>query len=152
MFELSQRSLDRMKGLHPDLVEVVKRAIEYTEVDFTVLQGVRTIEEERENFAKGASQTMNSRHLTGKAVDVGALVDGQYDGNNLALYAKIANAFRQASFELEIPIRWGGCWKELSSIPEAGAAMAAYGREKRAAGGRPFYDAGHFELPARVYP
>lgn len=152
MFNLSQRSIDRMAGLHPDLVEVVKRAIELTEVDFTVLQGVRTLEEQQRNVANGASQTMNSRHLTGKAVDVGALVDGEYNGTDLRLYGVIARAFQEASFELQIPIRWGGCWKELSSIGEPTRAMFAYGEEKKAQGGRPFYDAGHFELPSRVYP
>lgn len=151
MNQLSQRSIDRMTGCHPDLVAVVTRAIELSPIDFFVVEGLRTKEQQKKNVASGASQTMNSRHLTGKAVDVGALVDGKYEGNDLKLYGTIAKAFQEASEELLIPIRWGGCWKELSSIEEPYSALLDYGDERRSQGLRPFFDAGHFELPTRAY-
>lgn len=77
MYKLSKKSLDRMKGVHPDLVKVVKRAIQISEVDFTVTEGLRDIERQRELVKSGASKTMNSRHLTGHAVDLIALKNGQ---------------------------------------------------------------------------
>ena len=76
-FALGQRSRERLQGVHPDLVKVVERAIELTSVDFTVLEGLRTVERQGELVAKGASQTMESRHLTGHAVDLGALIGGE---------------------------------------------------------------------------
>jgi len=73
-FQLSQRSLDRLKGVDPKLVEVVKRAIEITEVDFGVTEGLRTLERQKELVAKGASHTLKSKHIGGKAVDLVAYV------------------------------------------------------------------------------
>jgi peptidoglycan L-alanyl-D-glutamate endopeptidase CwlK len=75
-FVLSKKSLDRLSGVHPKLVEVVKRAIELTGIDFTVLEGVRSKARQAQLVAAGASKTMNGRHITGHAVDLGALVAG----------------------------------------------------------------------------
>ena len=75
-FSLSNRSWDRLRGVDPRLVGVVAYAITISEVDFTVLEGLRTAERQRELVAAGKSQTMNSRHLVGEAVDLGAWVDG----------------------------------------------------------------------------
>lgn len=141
-FVLSARSLSRLQGVHPDLVRVVKRAITITEVDFSVLEGLRTAARQRELVAAGASKTMNSRHLTGHAVDLGAYVAGavRWDWN---LYFPIAKAMRQASIELGIPIRWGGAWKELASLPETITSANL---------SRTFPDGPHFELPSKNYP
>lgn len=115
-FKLSRRSLDKLKGVHPDLISVVKRAIELTEVDFVVIEGLRTLERQKELVKKGASQTINSRHLTGHAVDLGAWVDNKISWN-WAYYYKIADAMKQASQELNIPIEWGGDWKTFKDGP-----------------------------------
>lgn len=109
MFSFSQRSLKNLDGVHPDLVKVCKRAIELTSVDFGIIEGCRTIERQKELFAAGKSQTMNSRHLTGKAVDFAAFVDGKVDWDP-PLYGRIATAFKAAAAELKIPIVWGGNW------------------------------------------
>jgi len=77
MLSLSQRSRDKLAGVHPDLVRVVERAIELTEIDFVVTEGLRTVERQKQLVAAGASATMNSRHITGHAVDVAALVAGE---------------------------------------------------------------------------
>ena len=126
MYRLGQRSLDRLKGVHPDLVKVVKRAIEITTVDFTVLEGLRTPERQKVLYESGASTTLNSRHITGHAVDLGAWVDDQVDWS-WPLYSKIASAMKLAASELNVPITWGGDWKS-------------------------FKDGPHFELQRKVYP
>jgi len=141
-FSLSQRSKDRLRGVHPKLVAVVERAIQITEVDFVVTEGLRTPKRQAELVAAGASKTMRSRHLTGHAVDLAALVgkDVRWDWS---LYLKIAEAMRAASIELGTPIRWGGSWKELADMPSPiTSAMLS----------RTFPDGPHFELPARAFP
>ena len=110
MFKLSQKSLDRLSGVHPELVAVVKRAIEITEVDFAVLEGVRSKARQEQLIKAGASQTMRSRHLTGHAVDLGAYVGGSVRWD-WPLYDKIALAMKAAALELQVAIEWGGDWK-----------------------------------------
>ena len=124
-FILSKRSLSALDGVHPDLVKVVKRAIEITEIDFVVTEGLRTKERQAELFKAGASQTMNSRHLTGHAVDLAAWV-GQVRWD-WGLYTKLAQSMKAAAKEVEISIVWGGDW-------------------------RGFPDGPHFELDRKVYP
>ncbi len=114
-FKLSQKSLDRLSGVHPDLVAVVKRAIEITEVDFAVLEGVRSLARQEQLYAAKATTTMNSRHLTGHAVDLGAYV-GQIRWD-WPLYDKIALAMKAAALELQVAIEWGGDWKSFKDGP-----------------------------------
>ena len=125
-FYLSQRSIRRLDGVHPDLVKVVQRAIEITEVDFGVLEGRRSMARQKKLVAAGASKTLRSRHLTGHAVDLVA-----YIGSRVAwdwpLYSKISAAMKQAAAELNIPLEWGGDW-------------------------RTFKDGPHFQLPWKDYP
>ncbi len=114
-YKLSQRSIDRLKGVNPDLVSVVKLAIERSDVDFMVTEGLRTKERQKELVAAGASKTMNSRHITGHAVDLAAYVNGiRWDW---PLYEKIAKAMKQAAYELNIKIEWGGDWKSFKDGP-----------------------------------
>ena len=116
MFTLSPRSYKRLEGVHPDLVRVVERAIAITEVDFVVLEGLRTKERQVELVKAGASRTMNSRHITGHAVDLGAWVDKQVDWS-WPLYAKIATAMKKAATEQNVPIVWGGDWRTFKDGP-----------------------------------
>lgn len=115
-FALGSASELRLIGVHPDLVKVVRLAITRTEVDFSVTEGVRTLERQRQLFAAHATTTMNSRHLTGHAVDLAAYVDGliRWDW---PLYHKIADAMKAAAVELAIPIEWGGDWKSFPDGP-----------------------------------
>jgi len=147
-FRLSQRSLDRLTGVKPQLVAVVRRAIELTSVDFGVTEGLRTIETQRRYVATGKSQTMNSKHLTGDAVDLVAFIDGQVSWE-LNVYDNIADAMKQAAIEQDVGLRWGAAW----NIPDISrwdgtmeAAMNFYIDERRRQGKRPFIDAPHFEL------
>lgn len=126
IYTLSVSSMSKLVGVHPDLVAVVKRAISITTVDFMVLEGVRALARQKELFDAGASKTMNGRHLTGHAVDLGALLNGEIRWD-WPLYHKIAAAMKFASGQLEIPIEWGGDW-------------------------RTFKDGPHFQLPFKEYP
>jgi peptidoglycan L-alanyl-D-glutamate endopeptidase CwlK len=115
-YKLGLRSKQRLNGVHPDLVAVVKRAIEISEVDFTVLEGIRSEKRQAELLAKGASTTMRSRHLTGHAVDLGAYVDGSVRWD-WPLYHKIAAAMKQAAKEQGVAMEWGGDWAKFPDGP-----------------------------------
>lgn len=117
-WQLSQRSLDRLKGVNANLVKVVKRAIEISEYDFMVVEGLRTIETQKEYVKKGVSKTMNSYHLTGHAVDLAPLENGAIDWNNTkGQFDSVAKAMKQAAKDLGVQIEWGGDWKSLVDKP-----------------------------------
>jgi peptidoglycan L-alanyl-D-glutamate endopeptidase CwlK len=126
MFKLSKRSLDRLQGVHPDLVKVVQLAITRTPIDFAITEGLRTKERQKELVAKGASTTMNSRHITGHAIDFACFIgkEVRWDWN---LYNQVGPVFEECAKELGIPIVWGGRW-------------------------RSFPDGPHVELDRRTYP
>lgn len=115
-FYLSKRSQERLSGVHVDLQQVVRSAILITEVDFAVLEGKRSLAKQKQLFQIGASQTMNSRHLTGHAVDLGAWVGGEIRWD-WPLYHQIAKAMNTAAFEHKIAIEWGGNWEEFPDGP-----------------------------------
>lgn len=124
-FQLSERSLSNLDGVHKDLVAVVKLAIEITKVDFGVTEGVRSLNRQRAMVAKGASQTMNSRHLTGHAVDLVA-----YLGNRVSwewpYYEDINNVMQRAADSLGVSITWGGEWESLRDGPHFQLSWEAY--------------------------
>jgi len=105
---LTARDIQRLSGVHPDMVRVITRAREHA--DFIVTEGMRTVERQRQLVAAGASQTMNSRHLTGHAVDLAALGAGgvRWDW---PLYTAIGAAVKRAAIEEQVAITWGGDWK-----------------------------------------
>ena len=116
-YRLSQRSMQNLSGVHPDLVAVVKRAIEITEQDFFVGEGIRSIERQKRLVASGASQTMNSRHITGHAVDLHPYpykgdhdVDGVPNSDDWDAYEPIVIAMRQAAEELGVELTHGWDW------------------------------------------
>lgn len=124
-FRFSARSLRNLQGVHPDLVRVAERALELSPIDFTVIEGVRSLKRQKELFASGASWTLNSRHLTGHAIDVAPWVGGiRWDW---PLFYQLEKAFKAAAKELGVSITWGGDWKR-------------------------FRDGPHFELHRRQYP
>lgn len=151
-FQLSKKSQTVLAGVHPDLQRVVKLAIAKTCIDFTVLEGMRSLERQKKLVASGASKTLDGRHLTGHAVDLGAFVDGElsWDWEH---YYKIAEAMRDSAAELGIPMVWGGVWdKRLHTLSNTKAAVNAYVASRRQAGRKAFIDGPHFELSREVYP
>jgi peptidoglycan L-alanyl-D-glutamate endopeptidase CwlK len=147
-FKLSQRSLSKLAGVDEDLVAVVKHAITVTKVDFGVICGVRTVAEQKELVAKGASKTMKSKHLEGRAVDLVAYI-GPRVSWELNLYDDIADAMREGAHSVGADLLWGAAWH----IPDVRFwdgtmedAMNAYVDLRRSQGKRPFIDGPHFEL------
>ncbi len=131
MYNLGTRSKALLRGVHPDLVKVVERAIRISTVDFTVIEGVRDMERQQRLFETGASQTLNSRHIPGadgfaKAVDLAAWVDDEIRWD-WPLYGHIAKAMQTAATDLNIKIVSGINW-------------------------RTFKDGPHHELDRKVYP
>ena len=125
-FKFSARSLEKLKTAHPDLQLVMMQAITLSPIDFAITEGIRTAEKQRTLVIRGASRTMNSRHLTGHAVDVAAFI-GREVRWDWPLYELIADSVKQAAQNLKIPIEWGGDWKR-------------------------FRDGPHFQLPWEIYP
>ena len=123
-YKLGNRSLQNLSGVHPDLVSVVNRAIETTKQDFGVIEGLRNIERQRKLFKSGASETMNSRHLTGHAVDIAPYPfngdvdkDGKINIEDWDQYYPIEYAMKQAAKELDVDLEWGGDWKSFKDGP-----------------------------------
>jgi peptidoglycan L-alanyl-D-glutamate endopeptidase CwlK len=115
-FVLGSRSRARLTGVHPDLVKVVELALTYSPHDFTITEGLRSVARQRELKAAGASQTMNSRHITGHAIDFAVLIGGKVRWD-WPLYGQVAEAFKRAAKELNVPIIWGGDWRSLRDGP-----------------------------------
>ena len=152
-FELGEKSLKELLGVHPDLVAVVKRSVVLSVQDFAVHDGIRTLEEQKKLVQAGASQTLDSRHITGHAVDLVPYVNGKLRWEWEPIY-RIADSMRQAARELEIPLRWGGAWDiaftESQEPPED--LVADYVKRRKKAGKKAFLDGPHFELPRALYP
>jgi len=145
---LSRRSRGNLVRVDKRLSKIVKNAIQITTVDFGVIQGIRTIEEQKALVEKGASQTMKSKHLDGFAVDLMAYI-GSRGSWELNLYDDIADAIRESAIKENVAIRWGAAW-HIQNICEwedsMEDAMDSYIDLRRFQGKRPFIDAPHFEL------
>ena len=126
MFSFGAKSSEKLAKVHPDLQRVFNEAIKNSPLDFSITEGLRTKERQKELFSAGKSQTMNSRHLTGKAVDIAVLVAGAITWD-FAKYQIVAGHIKKVAKELNIDIVWGGDWQS-------------------------FKDGPHFELHRSVYP
>ena len=147
-FKLSSRSLGRLDGVDEKLSNVVKKAIGYSTVDFGVIQGLRSVEEQKELVARGLSKTMKSKHLEGRAVDLMAYLNGRACWE-INVYDEIADAMKQAAIEEDVHIRWGAAWTVSDIRSWEGTmeeAMLHYVDIRRGQNKRPFIDAPHFEL------
>lgn len=126
MFKLSTRDNTKLSGVHPDLVRVIKTAADMSELRFTVLEGLRSVERQKQLMAAGATRTMNSRHLTGHAVDIAPVIDGKISWD-WPLYHRLAAIVKSAAAQEHVPVEWGGNW-------------------------RSFKDGPHWQLPWKQYP
>lgn len=136
---LSASSLARLKGVHPDLVRVIKRAAATTKLPFAVVEGLRTMERQKYLKKIGATKILNSRHITGHAVDIASLVDGKIRWD-WSLYLVLAGVVRDAAVKENVPIRWGGTWGSLNTVKGAFTSKML---------SRSFPDGPHFELPRK---
>ena len=125
-FVLGQRSKDRLTGVHPDLVKVIEEAIKESPLDFSISEGLRTKERQKALFDAGKSQTMNSRHITGHAVDIAVIRDGEVTWD-FKYYQLVAERIKKVAKEIGTDLVWGGDWQS-------------------------FKDGPHFELHRSVYP
>lgn len=116
MNEFSERSNSKLEGVDERLIRIATLALQLSPVDFGITEGVRTLERQKELVKAGASRTLKSKHLEGKAIDVVAYVGGKVAWD-WPLYEKIAKAFKQAAAELEISIKWGGDWATFKDGP-----------------------------------
>lgn len=126
--KLNAASDARLRGVHPDLVRVVRRcAADWAdpETGFIVTCGLRTIEEQRLLYQKGATRTMRSRHLTGHAVDLAATVQGQVRWD-WPLYTKLSKAMKAAAKAEKVPIEWGGDWATFKDGPHYQLPVSKY--------------------------
>ena len=147
-FRFSTRSQEKLIGVDSELKEIVSLAITYTKIDFGVIEGIRTVAQQKALVESGASQTMDSKHLEGRAVDLMAYVDGRGCWE-LNVYDDIADAMKRAAIEIDVAVRWGAAWtvtdiREWNGTMEE--AMNSYVDTRRGQGRRPFIDAPHFEL------
>lgn len=116
-YAFGSRSLKRLKGVHPDLLRVMEKAISISTIDFTVLEGLRTKERQSVLLSSGATTTMNSRHLTGHAVDIAPLVDGQVSWDWPVYHRLAPIVWRAAELEGVDGLEWGGDWKRFPDGP-----------------------------------
>jgi len=123
--QLDERSLRKLEGVHADLVRVVQRAADLSEVDFIVTEGLRSMKRQRELVAAGASKTLKSRHLTGHAIDFAPVVGGEVTWK-WPPFILIAEAFKRAARELGIAIVWGGDWLRFKDGPHIELDRKAY--------------------------
>ena len=124
---LSDTSVQRLSGVHPDLVRVVDRAAKITSNDFVVVDGVRTLAQQEQKMKAGLSTTMHSRHLSGHAVDLAPLLGSSIPWDDKAKFLDLAEVMKKAADMENVPITCGADWKT-------------------------FPDLGHFELPWDKYP
>lgn len=129
----SERSLRNLQGVHPDLRKVLDKALQDSPIDFLINEGLRSVTRQKELVRAGASKTMNSRHLTGHAIDFYAWVDIDRDGrvefeemSAYPLMKQIADAIKYAASELDVPIVWGGDWKKFKDYPHVELDRRAY--------------------------
>ena len=147
-YKLSTRSQERLMGIEPELKDFVYEAIKVTKIDFGVIEGLRTEEKQKQLGESGASQTMKSKHLEGRAVDLMAYIGGRGSWE-LNVYDEIADAMKEAAVKVEVAVRWGAAWTVTDIREWEGTmedAMNSYIDTRRRQGRRPFIDAPHFEL------
>ena len=147
-YKLSTRSQERLMGIEPELKEVVYEAIKVTKIDFGVIEGLRTEEKQKQLVESGASQTMKSKHLEGRAVDLMAYIGGRGSWE-LNVYDEIADAMKEAAVKVDVAVRWGAAWTVTDIREWEGTmedAMNSYIDTRRSQGRSPFIDAPHFEL------
>ena len=146
-FTWGKGSKQRLSKVDPLMSKIATRALELSPYDFSVAQGLRTIEEQQKLYDEGKSQTMNSKHLGGNAIDFAPIIDGKVNYDDKYIFA-IADAFKKAADELGIDLRWGGNWnKNIGGYTKSSKDLhQEYLDESKRKNKNPFIDKVHFEL------
>ena len=124
-FKLSQRSMNKLEGVHEDLVKVITEAIKTSPIDFGITSGLRTVTEQQKLVKEGKSRTMNSRHLTGHAVDVVCYHDGKVTWE-FKYYNLLAGHILGVAAKMKVPVIWGGTFKGFPDGPHFELNRAFY--------------------------
>ncbi len=119
MYKFSQRSLDNLKNVDERLVRICNELIK--RVDFTVIEGFRSLERQKELYDKGFSKidgiSKKGKHnySPSLAIDIIPYKKGHnpFDGSKESdiMFNNLAKEFKQVAKELGINITWGGDWK-----------------------------------------
>lgn len=145
-FTLSQKSIDTLNGVNGKLIAIVHDAIKISTVDFSVGEGLRTLERQSILVKSGKSKTMNSKHITGHAVDLWAFVNGKVSWD-LKHYYDIADAMRDSAIKNGVILTWGAVWdKPLNNIKNTEIEPTRYKERRDLIGKKTFIDAVHFEI------
>lgn len=151
-FTFGPSSLAKLEGIHPDLHKLCMAAIDFSYMDFGIIEGLRTKDRQAHLVKDGKSQTMNSRHITGHAIDFMPYYQGKYL-DAWPYFYPVADAFAAVSKTLNIPIVWGSSWGfKLIHFNFAQASQDAYIRQKIRKGQTLFLDGPHIELDREDYP
>lgn len=124
-FSFGNRSKERLNGVHHDLVKVMEEAIKESPLDFSITEGLRTKERQQELFSAGKSQTMNSRHLTGHAVDIAVIKDGTVTWDS-KYYVPVLDHIKAIAKQFNIPIVCGGDWVTFKDYPHVELHRSKY--------------------------
>ena len=147
---LGQVSLKNLFGVNPKLVKLVEAAIIISPIDFRVTEGLRTLSRQKHLVSIGASQTLDSRHLTGDAVDL-----VPWDGGprwEWPLIYRMAAHIRRIALNQDLAIRWGACWDVVNfthTVKSPEELVQSYITRQKAKGRKAFLDGPHFELCAK---
>lgn len=123
MYQFSKKSLERLNNsnVHPNIKKLMIEAIKTSPIDFSVIETVRTLEQQKINVAKGASKTMKSRHIPSsnksglcEAVDVAPY---PIDWKNINRFIELSKHIKNTAQKLNIKIQWGGDWKTFKDYP-----------------------------------
>lgn len=125
-YTLSQRSQNNLKGVHQDLVQVVHHALALSEYDFVVIEGLRSFAHQKVLMKEGKSKTLNSRHLTGHAVDIVPLVNGSIPWHDWSAFESVSKAMKQAAYQLGVSMNWGGDWVSFRDGPHYELSREVY--------------------------
>ena len=115
-FKLGKASLEKLSSCETPLIEVVNAAIEISQVDFSVVEGIRTAQKQRLNIENGVSWTMKSKHLANanglsEAADIYPWVNGA-TSHDKEHYKLVAKAMYLSAMRLGVVVSWGGLWAE----------------------------------------
>lgn len=120
------QSKAKLSTVNKSLQDLFYAAIGEAPYDFSITEGLRSLERQKQLFKDGKSKTMNSRHLTGNAVDVCIIIDGKASWD-FDKYVELAEYIKKIAKAVNVPIVWGGDWES-------------------------FRDGPHYELDRKVYP